>query len=75
MTCLKPSADVENEAKKWINPVKIRKEAQPKSNRKWHQAFSQVHSIAFAFSLPRCSRIARRLRKRCRRHCWQAIVP
>ena len=61
MTFLKPSADVENEAKKWLHLLRINKRRTKNGSRKWHQAFTgeqrKVYSIAFVFSLPRCSRI------------------
>ena len=44
-----------------------------------HQAFTgkqrKVYSIAFVSHCYAAVAYARRLRKRCRRHCWQAIVP
>jgi hypothetical protein len=43
MTCLQPSADVENEAKKWLHLLKIRK----KRNQKWKQKMaSGIHRRA-----------------------------
>jgi hypothetical protein len=43
MTCLKPSIDVENEAKKYLHLLKIRK----KRNQKWKQKIiSDIHRRA-----------------------------
>jgi len=76
---LKPSADVENEAKKWLHLLKIRK----KRNQKWKQkmasgihrqaAQSLLNSLCFLIATRQSH--ARGVHKRCRRHCWQAIVP
>jgi hypothetical protein len=63
---LETSADVENEAKKWLHPLKIRK----KRNQKWKQKMaSGIHrrsakfTQSFVFSLPRCNRIRAAFKK------------
>ena len=80
MTCLKPSTDIENETKKYLYLLKIRKI----HNQKWKQKMtSDIHrraaqnllnSLCF-FHCHAAVAYARHLRKRYRRHCWQAIVP